>query len=89
MAEPNENFVIELPRDARIRLRGEIVSQMEKIFQKNQSVEFLKLCDVFLSGNWPEENDCEILLSGLVILAKKLKMRIVITNLFMEPRVDA
>lgn len=84
---PNENEIIaiEIPINNKIELYGKITSQMENLGYNPVNYGALDL-GFELPADWPFGRDTEITMAQLVVIAKKLDMRISITELFIEPR---
>lgn len=85
--DKNEMIIVDLPTNRRVELYGQVTSQMEKLGFSPYDYKALGL-GFDLPADWPY-GDNEITLAQLVVLAKKLKMRIVITELFVEPHKEA
>jgi hypothetical protein len=84
MSEANEIVVIEISTDRKISLYGQISSAMERLGYNPCDYESLEL-GFDLLPDWPCGKNCELLLSQLVVIARKLKLRIVIDGLSAEP----
>jgi len=80
----NEIVVIEMNTIDKVRLGEQIRSQMEKQDYTAFDYSSLKL-GFHLPIDWPAGKDCELTLSQLVVLAKKLGMKITIVDMYMEP----
>jgi len=83
MSDANEIVTIELCKGDRVRLRHAMVMQVVRLYD-SLSWESLDLGFEIPAG-WPDDEALEILFSQLVVLAKKLKMRIHISELKMTP----
>lgn len=84
MADGNETVVIEMWPDDRLELYGKITSQMEELGYNPCDYGSLNL-GIELPADWPHGENAQPTLAQLVVVAKKLKMRIVIHNLEVEP----
>jgi len=85
MTDENETVAIEMVTDTRLRLYGQITGQMEKLGYNPCDYGSLGL-GIELPANWPVDINEQPTLSQLIVLACKLKMRIVIDNLNLVPR---
>lgn len=85
MKNENETVVIEIFPDARLRLYGQITSQMKKLGYNLYDYGSLNL-GFKLPADWPVANHTELTLAQLTVLALKLNMRITISDLHMVPR---
>ncbi len=84
MNEPNEITTIELVHDKRLKLYSDITGQMERLGLNHATWCSLDLGFV-LPVEWPVDKDAQPTLSELVVVALKLKMKIVITDLNVVP----
>lgn len=84
MSEENEIVVVDIPHVSKIQLYGQVTSQMEKLGFCISDYESLEL-GFDLPVDWPLSGDRELTLAELVVLARKLKMRIFISDVSMEP----
>jgi len=84
---PNENeiVIINIPHLVKVELYSKITSQMENLGYNPVNYGALDL-GFELPADWPFGKDTEITMAQLVVIAKKLNMRISITELFIEPR---
>jgi len=80
MAETGETVTIEMFPGERLKLYGQITGQMEKLGCNPCDWTGLNL-GLYLPAGWPADINTEITLAQLVVLARKLKMRIIISNL--------
>ena len=85
MPDANETIVIDLNHVSKIELYGHITSAMEK--------QGLNPCDwsglelgFELPADWPVGEGCEVTMAQLVVMARKLKFRIIINNLIIEEK---
>lgn len=83
MSDANEMVNIEMEKEPRTRLRHAVVSQMVRLGYDSLAWESLKLGFEMPAG-WPDDEGSEITFSQLVVLARKLKMQIVIRDLRMR-----
>jgi len=80
----NERVAIDMSADDRMRLYSQITGQMERLGYN--PVDFGELDLGFkLPAGWPVDKDKTPLLTQLIAIMVKLNMRIVISNLNMEP----
>ncbi len=84
MSEKNEGVVIEMLTIDRIRLSEQIYKRMQELGLKPYDYESLDL-GFDLPITWPADKDSELLLSTVVVVARKLKMRIIIGKIELEP----
>lgn len=84
MADENETVVIEMWPDDRLKLYGQITSQMEELGYNPCDYSSLHL-GIELPADWPHGENSQPTLAQLTVMARKLKMRIVIHNLEVEP----
>jgi len=76
----NETVVVVMERGDRLRLDQQICDRMQAM--SLQAYDYKKLDLGFdLPVNWPADMACEVTLAQLTVLARKLEMRIEITNL--------
>jgi len=85
MGDKNETVVIEMFPDAKLRLYGQITGSMEKLGFNPCDYAALKL-GFELPADWPVGEDTELTLAQLTVLALKLNMRIIISDLHMVLR---
>lgn len=88
MRDKNETVVIEMFPDARLRLYGQITSQMEKLDYNPADYKALNL-GLELPADWPVGENTELTLAQLTVLALKLNMRITISDLHVVPRQES
>lgn len=84
MADENEIVTIAMWPDDRLRLYGQITAQMEKLGYNPCDYPSLGL-GFELPADWPYAENAQPTLAQLTVLAIKLKMRIVINKLNLEP----
>ena len=84
MQENNELVIIEMPTGERIRLYSQITGRMQELGFTSLNYSELNL-GFELPLDWPCEPDNQPTLAQLVVIANKLKMKITITNLYIEP----
>lgn len=84
MTDPKEIVVIELAHDRRIKLYSDITAQMERLGLNYASWDSLD-CGLHLPAGWPIDKDAQPTLTELVVVAAKLKMKIVITDVNVVP----
>jgi len=84
---PNENeiVIINIPHLVKVELYSKVTSRMENLGYNTVNYGALDL-GFELPADWPFGRDTEITMAQLVVIAKKLDMRISITELFIEPR---
>jgi len=70
----------------RLRLYGQITVQMEKLGINPVDYSALNL-GFELAADWPYAEDAQPTFAQLIVVARKLKMRIVIHDLSLEPMV--
>lgn len=75
---------IELVYDKRLKLYSDITAQMERLGLNHGSWESLGV-GLHLPAAWPLDKDAQPTLSQLIVIARKLKMRVVINDLNMVP----
>ena len=85
--DPNEIVVIDMSNADRLKLDRQIGDRMEELGHNRLDYDSLNL-GFHLAVNWPGDKDCEITLAQLTVLAVKLKMKIVISNLDICKRDD-
>ena len=85
MSDKNETVIIEMVTDARLRLYGQITARMEKLGYNPSDYGSLNL-GFDLPPAWPADRDSEITMAQLIVLAHKLRMRLIIDNLNLVPR---
>lgn len=82
--EDNEMLRVDMPITERLRLHSQITAQMERLGIK--SLDYKKLDLGFeLPVDWPVAENAKPTLAELTVVARKLKMKIVISNVYMEP----
>jgi len=84
MSEKGEMVTIEMVSSDRLKLYGQITSRMENLGYNPCDYGALNL-GFELPANWPVDKEAQPTLAQLVVVAKKLKMRIVIDNLNLIP----
>lgn len=84
MPDKNEMVTIEMAGSDRLRLYGQITGRMERLEYNPCDYGALNL-GFELPANWPEDKDAQPTMAQLVVVARKLKMRIVIDNLNLVP----
>lgn len=84
MTDRGEMVVIEMAAGDRLRLYGEITSQMKKLGHNPCNYAALNL-GFDLPADWPMDMNDRPTMARLIVLAQKLKMRIVINNMNLEP----
>jgi len=84
MSEKGEIVTIEMVSSDRLKLYGQITGRMEKLGYNPCDYGALNL-GFELPANWPVDKDDEPTLAQLTVVARKLKMRIVIENLNLIP----
>jgi len=84
MTKKNEMVTIEMAPSDRLRLYSQITGRMEKLGYNPCDYGSLNL-GFELPANWPEDKDAQPTMAQLVVVARKLKMRIVIDNLTLVP----
>ena len=82
MSDANEMVVVETDNKARWLLYGNVINQVRAI--ECASGESLDL-GFTLPAGWPTDQGVEVTFSQLVVLARKLKMKITIRELRMDP----
>ena len=80
----NQIVSIEMLNSERLKLDNQIYNRMERLGLLPRDYDKLEL-GFHLPVNWPLDKDCEITLPQLVVLANKLKMKIVIGDLDLTP----
>ena len=83
MADPNEMISVELYPDALLGLYGHITDRMEKMGHIPGDYDSLDL-GIELPPGWPGVGT-KPTLAQLVVVARKLQLRIEITNLIVSP----
>lgn len=89
MPDENETVVIEMAPDDRIRLYGQVTAQMEKLGHNPCDYNSLNLgidLPADLPADWPVGEKSQPSMPQLVVVARKLDMRIIITDLILIPR---
>lgn len=81
--QSNELVVIEMPSSELMRLLAQINARIEELYECQLSIEQL-VPGLNLPYGWPLREDAKPTLSQLVVIAKKLKMKLVITNIYMD-----
>ena len=84
MPEKNEQVVVELGRECRLRLYGQITARMEKLGYNPCDYGSLKL-GIYLPPAWPVDEKYQPTLAELVVVICKLKMRLIIGDVNLEP----
>ena len=85
MKNANETVEIEIATSDRLRLNNQIVSGMEALGHKAYDFKSLEL-GFELPCGWPIDMNAQPTMAQLVVLAAKLKMRIIISDLNLVPR---
>ncbi len=85
MPDENEIVTVMLTPDHRLRLYGQITTQMEKLGYNPCDYSSLNL-GFELPPEWPVDRNTQPTLAQLTVLACKLKMKIVIRELYLEVR---
>lgn len=85
MADENETVVIEMVTDARLRLYSQITGRMEQLGYNPCDYSELEL-GIVLPVNWPADINAQPTLAQLVVVARKLNLRIIISGLNLIPR---
>ena len=88
MADTKQILTIELASGDRLRLDQQINDRLESLGYKRFDYGSLGL-GFKLDADWPGDQDCEITLAQLTVLAVKLKMRIIVTNLDIVARKES
>ena len=83
-ADENEIVTIAMWPDDRVRLYGHITSRMAELGYNPCDYSALNL-GFELPADWPHGEHSQPTLAQLVVIAKKLKMRVLIHNLEVEP----
>lgn len=83
--DENETVVIEMVTDVRLRLYSDITAQIKRLGYNPCDYSSLGL-GFELPADWPVGVDAEPTLAQLTVVARKLKMRIIIDHLILEPR---
>ena len=86
MIGDNEIVSVAMWPDIRLRLYGQITDQMEKHGITPASYEQLQL-GFDLPADWPYAEESQPTFAQLIVVARKLKMKVVIHNLSLEPMV--
>lgn len=84
MPEKGEMVTIEMVSSDRIRLYGQITGQMEELGYNPCDYRALDL-GFELPANWPVDKEAQPTLAQLIVVARKLRMRIIIDNLNLVP----
>ena len=84
MPDKNEMVVIEIATEGRLRLYGQITARMEKSGFNPCDWKQLHL-GFELPAGWPIDMNAQPTLAQLTVLARKLKMRIVIGDINLVP----
>ena len=85
--DPNEMLILDLSYDDKIDLHKHIKEQMAKFGYNPSSYRSLGL-GFRLPPNWPVDKDHPPTLTQITVLAKKLRFKIIITGLSVEPLRD-
>ena len=85
MIDELETIAIEMTPGDRLKLYGQITGRMERLGYNPCDYAGLNL-GFELPATWPHNEDARPTLAQLTVLAGKLKMRIIISNLDMVPR---
>ena len=88
MADENETIAIDLSSEGKLRLYGQVTARMEELGYNPMDYDSLKL-GFELPAGWPVDIKCEVTLAQLTVLACKLKMRIIISDLNLFPRKES
>jgi len=84
MSDRSEMVVIEMVSGDRIRIHGQITAQMERLGFNSCDYSSLEL-GFDLPPEWPMDMNDHPTMAQLIVLARKLKLRIVIDNLNLIP----
>lgn len=84
MRDDNEIVTIEMSPGDRLRLQGQINERMEKLGLNPGDWNSLDL-GFDLSDGWPVDMNAQPTISELTVLARKLKMRVIVADLNMVP----
>ncbi len=84
MSDRNEIVTVDLAGDNKITLYGHITSRMEELGFNPCDYSELEL-GIPLPVDWPADQDDSPTLAELVIVARKLKMKIIIGKITMVP----
>lgn len=84
MSDRGEMVVIEMSPENRLRLYRQITGQMEKLGYNPCNYNSLDL-GFALPADWPEDMNDKATMAQLIVMARKLKMRIIISNLDVIP----
>ena len=87
MADENERVLIEMAAGDRLKLHWQITGQMDKLGYDPSDYNTLNL-GIKLPATWPIDEDTQATLSELCVMAVKLDMKIIISNLDMVARTD-
>ena len=87
MSDKLETVAIDMVTGDRLRLSNQIYSRMEQMGFNAYDYKSLNL-GFELPASWPADIDSQPTLAQLVVLAHKLKMRLVISNLDLVARKD-
>jgi len=82
MQQDNELVVIEMPSSELMRLLAQINARMEELGYP-QDIEQL-IPGLNLPCGWPLREEIKPTLAQLVVIAKRLKMKLIITNIYMD-----
>jgi len=85
MRDANEVVTIEMVHTDRLRLYSQITAQMERMGINYGTWDSLDL-GFELPAAWPVDVNAQPTIAQLIVLAVKLKMRVVITDLNLIPR---
>ena len=87
MAE-NQTVTVELLPDIRLRLYGQITARMEDLGYNLLDYSSLNL-GIELPAEWPADVNAQPSLAELVVVAFKLKMKIIISDINLIPRKES
>ena len=82
--ETHETVTIDLTPDDRLTLYAKIMSRMKELGHNPCDYGSLDL-GFELPAAWPHDKDCLPTLTQLVMVAVKLRMKIIISRLYIEP----
>ena len=85
MRDKNEIVTVGMVPIERLRLYGQITAQMEKLGYNLMDYSQLNL-GFELPATWPVNENTQPTLAQLIAIAVKLKSRLVISNIYFEPR---
>ena len=85
MADENETVTLEMTPEGRLRLYSQLTGRMQKLGYNSSTWTVLHL-GFELPPQWPVDENAQPTLAQLVVLAHKLKMRIIIADLNLVPR---